>query len=46
MELDMYIEELAFAVEYDGPQHFQFPNAYHKSVDEFNAQALRDRLKD
>jgi hypothetical protein len=46
MELDMYNEGYATAVEYDGPQHREFPNAYHRSRKEFEEQTARDRLKD
>jgi hypothetical protein len=46
MELDMYNEANSIAVEYDGPHHFVFPNAYQTSVEEFEAQTARDRLKD
>ncbi len=46
MELDMYNEEHALAIEYDGPHHYVFPNQYHKSVAEFEALRARDALKD
>ena len=46
MELDMFDEEQKLAVEYDGPQHYEFPNDYHKSEAEFVAQQSRDRQKD
>ena len=46
MELDLYNEEKKLAVEYDGPQHYEFPNGYHKSEAEFHAQQNRDRQKD
>ena len=46
MELDLYNEEKGLAVEYDGPQHYEFPNGYHKSEAEFVALQNRDRQKD
>ena len=46
MQLDMYNEGKKLAVEYDGPQHYEFPNEYHKSEAEFVAQQDRDRQKD
>ena len=46
MELDLFDEGRKLAVEYDGPQHYEFPNGYHKSEAEFHAQQHRDRQKD
>lgn len=46
MELDLYNSALRVAVEYDGPQHYEFPNPYHASIAEFKAQQTRDRLKE
>lgn len=38
-------ETLRLCVEYQGQQHYVFPNAFHKSRDEFVAQPKRDQLK-
>ncbi len=46
MELDMYNRERKLAVEYDGPQHYKYPNGVHGSKAEFEAQRRRDRYKD
>jgi hypothetical protein len=46
MELDMFNPELKLAIEYDGPQHYEFPNAYHGRLADFEAQRARDRLKE
>ena len=46
LELDMYAEEQGVAVEYDGPQHREFPNPYHASREEFESLLARDRLKE
>eukprot|EP00668_Euglena_longa_P035091 GGOE01045073.1.p1 GENE.GGOE01045073.1~~GGOE01045073.1.p1 ORF type:complete len:229 (+),score=47.56 GGOE01045073.1:115-801(+) len=46
LELDMYCHELALAVEYDGIQHAQFTELFHKDRADFEAQQHRDRVKD
>jgi hypothetical protein len=45
MELDMYYEPFGIAVEYNGSQHYEYPNAFHTSRSAFNAQVARDRTK-
>lgn len=45
LELDCYNDELKLAVEYNGEQHYKWPNWFHKSYDEFIRQVRRDRLK-
>lgn len=46
MQLDVYLPDYGVAIEVDGVQHYRFPNRYHKSIEEFNAQKRRDSLKD
>lgn len=46
LRLDLYIPDLNIAFEYDGPQHYVFPNHIHKTRAEFEQQQTRDRLKD
>lgn len=46
LELDLYAESLALAVEVDGHQHAEWPNAFHATRDSFEKQQLRDSLKD
>lgn len=46
LELDCYMPNLGLAFEYDGDQHFMFPNIYHSTREEFEAQIARDREKD
>ena len=46
LELDLYNESLALAVEVDGKQHAEFPNAFHATREMFDQQQLRDSLKD
>jgi hypothetical protein len=46
MELDMYSEERSVAREYDGPQHYEYPNGCHETRQEYEAQRERDRSKD
>jgi len=45
MELDMYCEPMGVAVEYNGSQHYEYPNAFHASRDAFDAQVARDGAK-
>jgi hypothetical protein len=45
MELDCYNDELKLAVEYNGIQHYVFPNYTNQSYDEFIQQCRRDQLK-
>jgi hypothetical protein len=45
LELDCYNEELKIAVEYNGIQHYQWPNFTNQSKEEFNNQVRRDELK-
>jgi len=45
MELDMYNEPLGIAVEYNGSQHYEYPNAFHATRDMFDAQVARDSAK-
>jgi hypothetical protein len=46
MELDLYCKALKLAIEYDGPQHYEMDNMYHKTKEEFLAQQARDAAKD
>jgi hypothetical protein len=46
MELDMFNEALGIAVEYNGSQHYAFPNAFHDSEEEYRAQRGRDQAKE
>jgi len=45
LELDCYNEQLKLAAEYNGEQHYKFPNRFHKTHSEFMCQVKRDRLK-
>lgn len=46
LELDCYIPDLKLGFEYDGEQHYIFPNSFHKSKEDFKEQLRRDREKD
>jgi hypothetical protein len=46
LELDGFCEELQLAFEYDGQAHSCFPNAFHRTKEQFEAQQKRDVLKD
>lgn len=45
LELDCYNDELKVALEYNGIQHYKYPNSISKSKYEFNKQVERDRYK-
>lgn len=45
LELDMYNERFKIAIEYNGPQHYTFPNNYHKNKIQFNYQLQKDKIK-
>lgn len=45
MEYDCYNEQEKIAIEVNGEQHYVFPNKYHKTIQEFEAQVRRDRYK-
>jgi len=45
LELDCYNEELKIAVEYNGSQHYKFPNSYHSTKEKFIQQVRRDKFK-
>lgn len=45
LELDGYNEELRLAFEYNGEQHYVYPNKFHRSPDEFLDYKRRDLIK-
>lgn len=45
LELDGYNHKLKIAFEYNGYQHYDYPNVFHKTRDEFYNQRERDTLK-
>lgn len=45
LELDCYNDELKIALEYNGIQHYVFPNPFHKTYDDFIALIRRDKFK-
>lgn len=45
LELDCYNEKLRIAIEYNGEQHYKFPNAFMKTAEDFKNQIRRDELK-
>lgn len=46
LELDCYNEELKINIEYDGIQHYKYPNPFHKNKKEFKIQCQNDKMKD
>jgi len=45
LELDGYNARLNLAFEHQGHQHYEFPNRFHKTKEEFIAQQERDKFK-
>ncbi len=45
LELDLYCPELKLAIEYNGRQHYHYTPYIHGSIEEFNKQVYRDKLK-
>jgi hypothetical protein len=45
LEIDCYNEELKIGVEYNGEQHYIYPNTFHRSKEEFISQIRRDQYK-
>jgi hypothetical protein len=45
LELDCYNDDLKIAVEYNGSQHYKYPNQYHNSESKFIGQVRRDQYK-
>lgn len=45
LELDGWCEELNLGFEYQGPQHESYNEFFHKNIEEFEKQQIRDKLK-
>ena len=45
LELDCYNAKKKIAIEYQGLQHYKWPNQYNQTKDEFNAAVKRDEFK-
>ena len=45
LELDMFNPDLMLALEYNGIQHYKYPNVFHKSQEDHDSQKERDRDK-
>lgn len=45
LELDGYNQDLRVAFEYQGEQHYKYPNYFHRSKKEFDDQLWRDHVK-
>jgi hypothetical protein len=45
LEIDCYNHDLRLGIEYNGKQHYVFPNGFHKNIEIFNKQVYRDALK-
>lgn len=45
LEIDCYNNELKIGVEYNGAQHYIYPNKFHKTRKQFDDQQYRDMVK-
>ena len=45
LELDGYCPKLKLAFEYNGIQHYKYPNPFHRDLNDFNCQRKRDGIK-
>ena len=45
LRLDIYFASLKLAVEYQGKQHAEFPNRFHKTAEDFRYAAMCDEWK-
>lgn len=45
LELDGYNHQLKIAFEHNGEQHYNYPNAFHKTREDFIYQLQKDRFK-
>ena len=45
LEYDGYDPVTHVAIDYNGPQHYEWPNRYHQTEQEFKDQLARDALK-
>jgi len=45
LELEGYCKQLKLAFEYDGIQHYEYPNPFHRSEREFLQQRKRDQME-
>lgn len=45
LEIDCYCEELGIGIEYNGIQHYKYPNIFHKTKEEFIRGLSNDKFK-
>jgi len=45
LELDGFNSQLKLAFEYQGQQHYEYPNHFHKTKEQFEEQQYRDQIK-
>jgi len=45
LRIDIYFPQLSLAVEYNGKQHAEFPNYFHKTAKDFRYAAMCDAWK-
>ncbi len=45
LELDLYCQNLNIAIEYNGKQHYDYCEHFHKNIESLNKQIIRDNMK-
>ncbi len=45
LELDCYCHDEKIGIEFQGNQHYQYPNNFHRSYKDFEKQIERDKIK-
>lgn len=45
LEIDCYNNDLKLGLEYNGIQHYKYPNKFHKNINDFYKQIRNDKLK-
>jgi hypothetical protein len=45
LELDIFDPKTKIAIEYNGEQHYNYPNIFHRDREKFDEQVYRDNLK-
>lgn len=46
LSFDFYLPDYKTCIEYDGLQHYQFVEIFHRTIEKFEEQQIRDKTKD